>query len=403
MARQAVVDRAQAVVGHALFNHTPGLDAHSAASDVILAFAALSHAGGEEIVGPQLLFLHCTHDSLVGGHLELLPAAQTALVIPPLPASASAADIAARVPMLRSLRDRHFQLVFGEFVLDPAYRSWLALAQVVQLDLQHVPLAQVTACVDTVLQHSSARVMVCKVETQAQFDALQGLRIALFQGYWFAHPTELQAKLLAPNQTSLIQLIGLLRRQASTEELEAVVKMDVGLAFNLLRLINSAAFGLRRPVTSFREAVLFMGLKKMFRWAALMLASSPYGCVPALGPTAVVRARLMELLAPQLSPAHDADEAFLTGLFSLLDVMLGIPMAQALHLVHAPQAVADALLHRQGPLGDLLQLSEACERVDAPHFDQFARALQLTDPQINLAHLQALAWQSQVSQAIGQP
>jgi len=43
-----------------------------------------------------------------------------------------------------------------------------------------------------------------------------------------------------------------------------VLKKDAGLAFNLMRLINSAGFGVTREITSFRHAVMLMGLKNSF-------------------------------------------------------------------------------------------------------------------------------------------
>ena len=64
-----------------------------------------------------------------------------------------------------------------------------------------------------------------------------------------------------------------------------------------------------------------------------------------MGTLAVVRGRLMELLAADLLPPDDIDNAFVVGVFSLLDTMLGIPMAQALESLSLPENVVDALLH----------------------------------------------------------
>ena len=61
------------------------------------------------------------------------------------------------------------------------------------------------------------------------------------------------------------------RQQASTAQIEAVLKHDASLSFNLLRFINSLGFSLQTEITSFRHAVTMLGLKKLFRWAALLL------------------------------------------------------------------------------------------------------------------------------------
>ncbi|MDO8699974.1 MAG: HDOD domain-containing protein, partial [Rhodoferax sp.] len=157
--------------------------------------------------------------------------------------------------------------------------------------------------------------------------------------------------------------------------------------------INSAGFGMRTEVTSFKHAVMLLGLKRLFKWAALLMTTSQTGDTPpAVGTTAVIRGRLMELLAAEILPAEECDNAFVVGVFSLLDTMLGMPMDTALATLSLPVTVSDALLHRSGPLAPFLALTVACETGDDVVFAQAATALGLSSNQINLAHLQALSW-----------
>ncbi|MCB2000914.1 MAG: EAL domain-containing protein, partial [Rhodoferax sp.] len=139
--------------------------------------------------------------------------------------------------------------------------------------------------------------------------------------------------------------------------------------------------------------------KKLFRWAALLLTTSRDGGVPpAVGTTAIVRGRLMELLAIECKlPEEQCDNAFVTGVFSLLDAMLGMPMDTALEAVALPDAVTSALLRQRGPLAPLLALCVACESGDDEAFARTAATLQLDNQQINWAHLQALAWAETMS------
>jgi len=229
---------------------------------------------------------------------------------------------------------------------------------------------------------------------------LQARALHSFQGYWFARPAVIEARVLTPcpgqypsNSSTRCA------SKPAQKTIEEVLKKDPSLAFNLLRLINSAGFGLRQEITSLRQAVLLLGLKKLFRWAALLLTATRASGAPSpLAHTAVVRGRLMELLALEIFSQEEADQAFVTGIFSLLDVMLGMPMEAALGLLNLPAAVVAALLRHEGTLGDLLTLAEACEMNDDAAFDRAAHNLRLTSPQINLAHLQALAWADQFSE-----
>ena len=376
IARQAIVNSQQAVIGYELFNRSRTGPGHTAATDVALVFSALSHAGTEDLVGKKLIFVNCTHESLAGGHLELIDPDKVVLEIPPL-GHVAADEVGTRLPMLSVLRERGFHLAFNHTVLQSAYAAWLPLAVLISY----------------AGRHSQAELVAEKVETAQQYDLASSHGIALFQGYWFARPSLVQARLVTPSQAAILELMSLVRKQSSTEAIEEVLKKDAGLAFNLMRLINSSGFGLTREITSFRQAVMLMGLKKLFRWAALLLTVSRNGAPPpSVGNTAVVRGRLMELLALELFDQELADEAFVAGIFSLLDTMLSMPMASALELITVPEPVSTALLRREGPLGMLLQLAQACESNDDGAFDQAAQALGLSSSQINGAHLQALAW-----------
>ena len=393
IARQAIVDEHRAVFGYELFDRSTAADAHSAASDAALLFNALSYAGSEALVGQKMVFINCTHDSLESDHLELIHPDKVVLEVPTLAESATADDIEQRSIALQGLRKRGFRLAFNQLVLRRSYASWLPLATFIKLDMTAFKPELAAALVKFTHAHTTARTVAEKVETAAQHTLMEALGVKLFQGFWFAQPALVKTKTLRPSQATIIQLINLVRQQASTSDIEDLLKKDPTLSFNLLRFINSSGFGLSCEVTSFRHAVMILGLKKLFRWAALLLITSRgNGTAPAVGSTAVVRGRLMELLASELLPAEDCDNAFVVGVFSLLDTMLGMPLEDALASVALPEPVLDALLHGTGVFAPFLALTRACESGDDAAFAQNAEALQLSNRQVNMAHLQALAW-----------
>ncbi|MDF1486510.1 HDOD domain-containing protein [Ramlibacter sp. H39-3-26] len=393
IARQAIVDGERAVYGYELFDRSIAHHAHTAASDAALLFNALSYAGTEAIVGSKSVFINCTHESLAGGHLELIHPEKVVLEVPTLADGATPEDIEARVSVLDGLRQRGFRLAFNQQVLRRSYVSWLPLAAFIKLEMPAFKPEMAEALVRFARGNTQAEMVAEKIETEEQFNLMRGLGVKLFQGYWFARPTLVKAQTIRPSQATIIQLINLVRKQASTMEIEEVLKRDPTLSFSLLRFINSAGFGLSCEITSFRHAVMILGLKKLFRWAALLLTTSRNGGAPPIvGTTAVVRGRLMELLAAELLPPEDCDNAFVVGVFSLLDSMLGVPMDKALASLALPQQVNDALLHKSGVFAPFLELTIACEVGDDTAFARNADALQLSNRQVNWAHLQALAW-----------
>jgi len=393
IARQAIVDESRAVYGYELFDRSTASHTHTAASDAALLFNALSYAGTEALVGKKTVFINCTHDSLAGGHLELIHPEKVVLEVPPLAEDATPEEIEGRVPSLQALRTRGFRLALDQHALRRAYTSWLPLASFIKLDMQAFRPEMAAPLVKFANTYGKATLVAEKVETSEQYELMRNLGVKLFQGYWFAKPALVKATTIRPSQSTIIQLINLVRKQASTAEIEDLLKKDPTLSFNLLRFINSSGFGLSCEITSFRHAVMILGLKKLFRWAALLMTTSRTdGAPPAVGQTAVVRGRLMELLAAELLPPEECDNAFVVGVFSLLDTMLGVPLDKALESVALPEPVMDALLRGTGVFAPFLELTKACESGDEVVFARAANALHLSNRQVNWAHLQALTW-----------
>lgn len=397
IARQAILDSNRAVFGYELFDRSRDSHSHTAASDAALLFNVLSHADSEVLVDRKTIFINCTHETLAGGHLELIQPDRVVLEIPPL-AEATADDIDAHLQTLQEIAKRGFRFAFNDTALTEAYASWLPLASFIKLDLSRVSPDSLKSLIQRAERNPGARVVAEKVETAAQYELAASLGIKLFQGYWFAQPVLITGQTIRPAQAVIIQLINLVRKQASTIEIEEVLKRDPTLSFNLLRFINSSGFGLSCEITSFRHAVMILGLKKLFRWAALLMTTSrPGGAPPAVGSMAVVRGRLMELLAAELLPPEECDNAFVVGVFSMLDTMLGMSLNKALESISLPETVVNALLHDTGALAPFLQLAKACESADDEAFSKAAESLQLTNQQVNWAHLQALAWAETLS------
>ena len=401
IARQAIVDVNRAVFGYELFDRSTTATEHTADTDAALLFNALSSAGVKAVGSQKLVFINCTRESLRGGHLELVHPDKVVLEVPALAdPDPSADDIAYHLAPLLGLNKRGFRIALSQDALHPIYAPWLALAAFIKLDMTTFAPDEAKNLVKFSRTYSRAQIVAEKVETAEQHALMADLDVKLFQGYWFSKPALVQTQTLRPSHAMIIQLINLVRNQADAGEIEAVLKKDPSLSFNLLRFINSSGFGLSCEITSFRHAVMILGFKKLFRWAALLLTTSRAdNAAPAIGTMAVVRGRLMELLAAELLLPEECDNAFVVGVFSMLDTMLGIPMEEALDSLALPQAVQDALLNNTGVFAPFLALTKACESGDDGEFAHHVDALNLSSRQVNMAHMEALTWADNLDQS----
>jgi c-di-GMP-related signal transduction protein len=391
IARQPIVDAQKSIIAYELFNRSRSAHEHSSASDLSVALNAVAQSGAPLWNSHHDLFLNTVPQGLTGEHWDFLPTKNVVVKVRHLSGHDPQA-IAQTALALADLKRRGFRLCFHHTVVAPAYKAWQPLASFVSMDTSVVKPEQLGQLVAAIQSRTSAQAIAQKVEYSAQFEALQALDVQMFQGYWFSKPEVLRPKVLSPGQISAMGLFNLLRAEAPIEDVEQALKKDAALGVNLLRIINSAGVGLNHRVTSLRQAVMLMGYNRLSRWSAMLLTTSAEGGISVLSSAAVVRARMMELLAHQDLSATESDSAFLVGLLSLLDRMLGTNLQQALTQLALDGEVVQSLISPSGKYSDLLALASACESDDEVAFSAAFSSLNYSLRQINMAHMEALAW-----------
>lgn len=204
---------------------------------------------------------------------------------------------------------------------------------------------------------------------------------------------------LQPESMLIVRLMQMLQRNEDVRQIETALKHDAVLTYRLLRHINSPAIGPGVEIQSLRHAVTMLGYSHLFRWLALLLAtSSSASGSPFLTRKAIMRGRAVELLGKSMLTPTDADNLFVVGMFSMIDQLLGVPMQEVLGRVQLAESVQQAILHRGGVYGPFLALAESCER-ESGDTARLAEDLFMSPAQVNAAVLQALMWAQEVGAA----
>ncbi|MCS6785453.1 MAG: HDOD domain-containing protein [Thiobacillaceae bacterium] len=265
------------------------------------------------------------------------------------------------------------------------------------------------ACIDTRLHnamslgHSVIRLrgcgirqlIACHVDTPEAFEACHRLGFQLFQGAFHAQPPTADLRFLRAAHGVLLDLLNQVMAQADFPVIESVFKRDAALSLKLLRYINSAAVGLRQPIGSIGQALALLGHDQLYRWLSLLLFTHGRDDTRsrALLKHALVRARLAENLGECAHlPTHGRGALFITGILSMLDILLGRPLDQALEGLRLPEDIRAALLDGRGPYAAYLEIAKACEHLDQARIDALSATLGLTPDLVNLAHIRALIW-----------
>jgi len=189
-------------------------------------------------------------------------------------------------------------------------------------------------------------------------------------------PDARQVPTLALNAANILSAIIAGR---STREIAAQFKADTALSHRLLQATRSAAFALNRPLDSIQEAVMMLGARELYRWLSVLLmsADSRSTIATALHETALTRGRLLELLAHSTGGAYPAEQLFLTGTFSLLDLILNVPLEVALAMAPLPAQATEALIGESGPWWPYLASALAIERDEPAKLEAACSALKI--------------------------
>lgn len=392
VARQPILDRKSQVQAYELLarsgpeNFFNEPDANKASAQVIAQSANVF--GLESLAQGKRLFVNVTKKVLVDGLVKTLPSKQTVVeLLETVPPDEEV------IRACRELKESGYQLALDDYTDSEPMRALVALADVVKVDFR-MHQGEARRALTQALARPGLTLLAEKIETREEHEEALQLGYQLFQGYWYQRPQMISAKDLAPSKLSRIQLIHALnQRGLDFDQLEKVLKTDVGLSVKLLKYLNSASFGFRGRIRSVRHALVLMGEQPFRRWATLLtLADLSESHPPALLAACLLRAHFCESLGPK----GQALEYFLTGLLSCLDTLMGRPMKELTTQMMLPAQVKAALEgdHSQ-PAGKVLELALACELGDWTRAGAQELDLGLDEAKVRDTWFASVAWADQ--------
>lgn len=200
------------------------------------------------------------------------------------------------------------------------------------------------------------------------------------------------------NRITVFEALNLIRSGAEFDTISNCMRKDPILTFKLLRYINSPGIGLQNKVNEIQQALMILGRDKFYRWLSLLLFDfkQPGYQENVLKEQALVRARFMEMLAGLGNLPDSADHLFITGLFSLLDVMTGQTLEDVLKQVALAEPVTAALKGENGPIRNALLLTIAAEKNREAEMATLAETCGLDDAKVTELMLEAMTWSQQI-------
>jgi len=269
----------------------------------------------------------------------------------------------------------------------------------IDLDVYGIDRAMMMA---KIIKKVNKRMIISQVPDTDTYNKLSDLPATLFTGGFYSKPVTKGIKDISPIKINTLALMNQINEEDfDLTDIAAIIGRDPSLSISLLRFINSSSAKFTSKINSIRSAVAILGQKEVKRWAtaalSLQLAQDRPGEISKLS---LIRARFAENLAAVFEMGLFAPSLFVTGLFSLLDVILQKPMPEAVKEVALDEKVRQALVEKSGDYYQVLDLLYAYERADWDTVSVMILKHDLKVEDIVEAFIEALVWYKRLLEAI---
>ncbi len=391
IARQPIFDKAFKLSSYELLFRSLNASKHSddqMTAQVIVS--ALMDIGLEKLSGGYKININVSESFLLND-LEIIHALPPEIVGIEILETVTVND--ATIRACKTLKEKGFTLLLDDVVYAPHLNPLIDLADIIKVDLPRVSnLAEEVRK----LRKFPAKLLAEKVETHEQFEQIKALNFDYAQGYFFSKPEILEGRKLPDSKMAILLALQKVLTAENISEIQHVIKQDISLSYRLVKYINSASFGFRQPVESMEQALALLGLNNIRRWLSILaLATLGNQKSPELIKNGLIRAAFLESIA-KTCRRRDSSNAFLLGMFSILDALLDMDMTQALHDLHLPTGVRDGLLDLNSAMGKNLAMCIALERAEWENVeDWLAQQKHLDFTSLNQHYIDAIIWADQ--------
>ncbi len=370
--RQPILDGNNKIYGYELLfrcglNAGAGvLDCANSATAVVIR-NAMMNVGLTELVGDAKAFINFPEEFFLEAQEPIFHHAQT--VIEVLEDVTPTEQVIASI---KYLKEQGYTIALDDFIFKKRFVPFIQMADIIKFDVENVHPEKLKPLFDKVKSITNVIILAERVETKEMFEHCKAAGADLFQGYYFAKPEIVTGKQLGVGKINLMQLLEkIVDSTLHLDNLENVIEKDVGLSLKILKMAGQYRSGKMPNFSTLKEVLSLFGLKRVQSWATMISMTSLDDIIPEVFKLARLRAIFMRNVA-QHENLPNIDSFYLAGLFSMLDVIVGQTLEQALSHIPISDEIKEGLLNGKGEYGRLLNIAQSFEKNSADEFQEYA-------------------------------
>ncbi|OZS43674.1 EAL and HDOD domain-containing protein [Photobacterium sanguinicancri] len=403
LARQPILNKDKVTIGYELLfrdgpeNSFPNICDETATNRLLID--NFFSSGSNQVTGGKRGFVNFPHASLIQRVPLLFP--KKSFIIEILETCEPNDEL---LEAVIELNQKGYTLALDDFIPSPEWKRFIPYIHIIKFDIRVTPIEK---CMLFIRLHKTIKIkyLAEKVETYEEFVRAKDAGFDFFQGYFFSKPEMLQRKSLSPSSLTTLRLYQeICQSEVDYNKIEEIIATDVSLSYKLLRHVNGMFVIRAKPISSFKQALVYLGEERLRRFITFVATSHALENKPqSLYNLSLQRAQFCERLGARSPLNISSNQAFLMGLFSLLDSLLDQPLNELLLLLPLSSEIKEALLDHTGSLGMLLKLAMAYDTADWDSVNQCTSALKLKESDVADAYMSSVKWATAFERTMTKP
>ncbi|MBR1861568.1 MAG: HDOD domain-containing protein [Lachnospiraceae bacterium] len=241
--------------------------------------------------------------------------------------------------------------------------------------------------------YPNAKLIAGNIDTMETFEALKSTGgYQYYEGEFYRIPVTKGEKEISPAKITQLELLKIVNNpDFELNDAADIIGRDTALTLSLLQMVNRVVK--TAEITTIRHAAAMLGQKELKKWINTAVVNEISSDQPnEITRLTLLRARFAENLAGYFDLKMQSEELFLMGLFSVLDVILDKPMAEALEMIQISKEIKAALISHDGKLAPVLDFILAYESADWSEVSRILLLGKIDAEKVYEAYIESLGW-----------